>query len=106
MGNTYQKEVQTLIDRLIQHYKPLKIIAFGSFARGDMHEDSDLDLCIIKKDIPSSRVYRRFEVYQLLDDRNIPLDVVIYQPEEFEERRRLGDPFIKTILSEGKMLYG
>ena len=33
------------------------------------------------------------------------VDFFIYRPEEFEERLRLGDPFIKDIMNHGKVLY-
>ena len=99
-------EAKKNIDRLIRVYHPKKIIVFGSFARGEMHPDSDLDLCIIKDNLPASGVDRKFEIYRLLTDRDIPIDLVVYQPDEFETRLRLGDPFIKTILSEGKVFYG
>lgn len=100
------KEAQKIIGTLIDKYHPEKIIAFGSFAQGAMTPDSDLDLCIIKSDIPESQVDRRFAIYTFLPHRKIPLDLIVYRPAEFKERLALGDPFIKTILSEGKVLYG
>ena len=39
-------------------------------------------------------------------DRNIAADMLVYRPDEFEKRIELGDPFIKTILKEGRILYG
>jgi hypothetical protein len=39
-------------------------------------------------------------------ERNIPVDFLIYRPEEFEKRLEMGDPFLKAILKEGKVLYG
>ncbi len=29
----------------------------------------------------------------------------VYKPQELEQRLKLGDPFVKTILKEGKVLY-
>lgn len=101
-----QKEAKKIVDTLVAKYRPEKIIAFGSFAKGEIDQDSDLDLCLIKDDVPPSSVERRFVVYALLPNRTVPLDLVVYRPSEFEERRSLGDPFIKTILAEGKILYG
>jgi len=39
-------------------------------------------------------------------DRSIPVDFLIYRPEEFEKRLDMGDPFLKAILREGRVLYG
>jgi hypothetical protein len=34
------------------------------------------------------------------------VDLLVYKPEEFEKRLELGDPFLKAILKEGKVVYG
>jgi hypothetical protein len=39
-------------------------------------------------------------------ERNISADFLIYRPEEFARRLQMGDPFLKSILKEGKILYG
>lgn len=103
---TLRPEAQVLVNRLINSYQPEKLIIFGSFARGEAKEESDLDICLIKKDVPASSVERRFEVYKILEGRKIPVDIIVYQPSEFETRLRLGDPFIKSILEEGQVIYG
>jgi hypothetical protein len=41
-----------------------------------------------------------------LIDREMAVDMLVYRPDEFEHCIKLGDPFIKTILSEGQVLYG
>ena len=39
-------------------------------------------------------------------DVDAAVDFIVYKPEEAEERLSLGDPFIKKIYEEGKVLYG
>jgi len=39
-------------------------------------------------------------------DRNVPVDFLVYRPEEWEQRLQMGDPFLKLILREGKVVYG
>jgi hypothetical protein len=39
-------------------------------------------------------------------ERNIAADMLVYRPAELEDRIKLGDPFIKTIMREGRVLYG
>lgn len=39
-------------------------------------------------------------------ERNIPVDFLVYRPEELENRLKMGDPFLKAILKEGRVLYG
>lgn len=39
-------------------------------------------------------------------DTDVPVDYIVYKPEEVEERIALGDPFVKKIFKQGKILYG
>lgn len=100
------EEANRILNVLTEYYCPEKVIVFGSFAHGEENPESDLDICVIKDQVPVSPVERRFQVYRLLEDRKIPVDVVVYKPKEFKERFDLGDPFIKTLVNEGKVIYG
>ena len=98
-------EIQNIIDQMIQKYKPLKIILFGSAGRGEYDNVNDLDFLIIKKDVPEYGLARMRELDELID-RNIAADMLVYRPDEFDERIKLGDPFINSILRDGRVLYG
>ena len=103
--NEITSEIDNIVEQIIQKYYPLKIILFGSAGRGEYGKVNDLDFLIIKQDVPSYGLARMRELDELID-RNIAADMLVYRPDEFEERVKLGDPFIKTILKEGKVLYG
>jgi predicted nucleotidyltransferase len=98
-------EIQNIVKQIIEKYKPLRIILFGSAGRGEYHKVNDLDFLIIKPDVPRYGLDRMRELDELID-RNIAADMLVYRPDEFEDRIKLGDPFIKTILREGRVLYG
>lgn len=99
-----QTKINSIKKQLIKKYKPQKIFLFGSAVSGKMTEDSDLDFLIIKDD-KKDPYHRIVEVYGLVK-KNIAADFIVYTPEEFAERLRLGDPFITSILSEGRLLHG
>ena len=44
-----KKEIDSIAEQLKEKYNPEKIILFGSFARGEFNEDSDIDLFVVKK---------------------------------------------------------
>ena len=98
-------EIELIVEQIIQKYRPMKIILFGSAGRGEYDKVNDLDFLIIKKDVPLHGLERMRELDELIE-RNIAADMLVYRPDEFDERIRLGDPFIKTILREGRVLYG
>ena len=83
----------------------LKAIVFGSYARGNPDEYSDMDLMIIAR---SRRVFlERFKDF--LDMWSVspvkPLDVLVYSPEEFEQMRQRENPFIMAAITESVLIY-
>lgn len=98
-------EIENIVRQLIKKYKPQKIILFGSAARGEFGPNSDLDFAILKKDVPLNGIERRWQVRRLIR-KSLPADFLVYRPEEFEIRLKMGDPFIKTISEEGLILHG
>ena len=99
-----QAQINSIKNQLIKRYKPRKIFLFGSSVSGRMTHDSDLDFLIIK-DNRKSFHDRVVEVYKLVK-KDIAADFIVYTPKELEERVKLGDPFINSILKEGRLLYG
>lgn len=100
----FDKEIQDIVKQLIRVYKPQKIVLFGSLASGKIKEGTDIDLFIIKKDVPNFGVDRIRQLDALIKYR-LATDFIVYKPEEVEQRLKLGDPFIRNILKEGKILY-
>jgi len=105
MGKDILREIQRITAQIIEKYKPDKVILFGSAAQNELKEDSDLDFLIIKRETPLYGADRIRQLSRMID-RDISVDFLIYRPEEFEERLQMGDPFIKLIAKEGKVLYG
>ncbi len=102
-----QDEAKILVAKIVDNYKPEKVILFGSLARGEVKNDSDIDLLIIKKS-DKKRPFRVKDVFAAIRGlkRSFSLDAIVYTPEELEKRVFLGDYFISRVLAEGKILYG
>jgi predicted nucleotidyltransferase len=100
----FDKEIQNIVEQLVHLYKPEKIVLFGSLAEGQMHEGTDIDLFIIKSDVPEYGVDRIRQLDGLIKYR-LATDFIVYRPEELDRRLKLGDPFVKNILDKGKVLY-
>lgn len=100
-----EKEIESIVAQIIQKYKPKKVILFGSAARGEFDpERSDLDFFVIKND--RRKKFRRMQTLYHLVQKTLPADFIVYTPKEVADRSKLGDPFILSILKEGKVLYG
>lgn len=98
--------LQNITEKLLTDYAPQKIILFGSYASGDPHPESDLDLLVIK-DTSERFIDRCVVVRRLLSDpeRLRPLDVFVLTPQEVATRLASGDQFIAEILQTGRVLY-
>jgi len=96
------RELQRFVARLKAELPVDRVYLFGSFARGDIHEGSDIDLIIVGDF--SERFHERIYRVLLLDDQNLPLAPLCYRPEEIEQMQREGNPFIQEALATAKLL--
>ena len=107
---TYKKKAELAIQEIAQkiqtHYKPEKIILFGSYAYGKPTKDSDIDLFIIKN-TRKTRMDRWMKVRAILCDpkRKIPVSPLIFTNKEVNSRLSMGDDFVEEIVERGKILY-
>jgi predicted nucleotidyltransferase len=98
------KRLEVLKDKIVELGNPDKIILFGSHARGTAREDSDVDLLVIgPSDLPRRQRQMRFT--RALFGSGIPYDLIALTPEEVEARLQIRGPFIREILSTGKVIY-
>ncbi len=99
------KTIDDVVNRLIEQYKPDKVILYGSCGKtGHREKGSDVDLLVVK-DTNRRLVDRLIEVESLLLDRTLPLDIMVYTPEEMRRLFSLGSPFIEEVLEKGRLLY-
>ena len=99
-------ELMDLVERLIQGYRPSKVILFGSRASGRPDQAGDIDLLIVKE--TEERFIDRWKtVRRILTDprRKTPLDTLIMTPLELDHRLAVGDRFIQEIMETGIELY-
>ena len=106
MEEHVKNEINSILDQILKKYHPIKIILFGSAVLDSFNNDSDLDFLIIKDNVPHIGRDRSRELRRLLKERTLACDFLIYKQEEFDERFNMGDPFILSIIKEGKILYG
>jgi predicted nucleotidyltransferase len=100
----FNEEINNIMEQLIRLYKPNKVILFGSLAEGQIRPDSDIDLFIIKDDVPEIGVDRIRQLDGLIKYR-LATDFIVYRPDELDRRLQMGDPFVKNILDKGIVLY-
>lgn len=103
---TAEKEIERIVRRIVEGYHPLKVVLFGSYAYGTPHEDSDIDMLVIKE--TSERFIDRWVAVQELiadSERRTPVEAIVVTPDELTRRLARGDQFFQEIVARGKVLY-
>jgi len=99
-----EETIKKAIDRLIEVAKPQKIYLFGSYARGDAREQSDLDFLVVEQTIKS----RRKEMVYLHDairPMSIPVDIIPISEATFNEWVNVPGTVIHKAKAEGRLCY-
>ena len=81
-------------------FSPEKIIIFGSRARGEHLEESDIDIIVVSDKFRGVDFRERIIKAYGMWDKKQGLDIICYTPEEFEKmKKRIG--LIKKAVEEG-----
>ncbi len=97
------KIVKRFINLIIKKFNLKKIIIFGSFARGDYHKGSDLDLIIVGE-FKERFIDRIGEIIEL-NESDLEIEAMVYTEEEFQKMIQERRPFIEQVLEEGIVVY-
>jgi predicted nucleotidyltransferase len=99
-----QPPIEQITQRIVEAFRPTRIILFGSRARGDARPDSDLDL-MVEMASELRPIDRIRAIYKLFGPRRWSMDVVVYTPQEVRQRRTYDNSLIRIIEQEGRVLY-
>ncbi len=83
---------------------PKKIVLFGSYARNDADEDSDLDLLVIEKNM-SNKGLEMVKIRNAIGDIGVGVDILVYTENDVNELSHLRGSTLYWALKEGKILY-
>lgn len=96
--------VQQVVEQLAG-YNPERIILFGSRARGDAREHSDIDLLVIKE-TALPRPQRAIECRKhLTRGPGVDVEILVNTPAEIQKSIESRNPFIAAIFTDGIVVY-
>ena len=101
---TETETIRRLTELLVEAAQPNRMILFGSRARGEASEDSDLDVMVIEE-VVSDRVGEMVRLNRLLRSLDIPVDLLVVSAEKFNYWRDTPGNVYFEAATEGEVLY-
>jgi uncharacterized protein len=93
-----------IIERIVQRFNPVRIILFGSHARGEARWDSDLDLLVVLPSVDNKR-QAAVEIRRALNGVPVSKDIIVTTPEEIAARGNVVGLILRPALREGRVIY-
>jgi len=101
---TTEVAIQTMVDRIVQRFHPVRVVLFGSHARGTATAESDVDLLVVLPQIADKR-RTTVDIRRALGDLPVSKDIVVTTPDEIARRGDLIGSVLRPALREGKVVY-
>lgn len=98
-------QIQNIVQQIVAGYQPEQIFLFGSYSNGTANSNSDLDLLIIKNTKENFNS-RPKTVRVLFKKYPCAMDIFVFTPDEFNERKKIYGTLAYTVNDEGKIIYG
>ncbi len=98
-----RKDIRDFVRSIAREFSPQRVLLFGSYARGNPSDDSDVDLLVIMR-TRKRTIQQALEIRQRIP-RKFPLDLLVRTPQDLARRVAMKDSFLTSILAEGETLY-
>jgi predicted nucleotidyltransferase len=100
-----ENDLQEMTRRIVEAANPVKVILFGSWARGEARPGSDIDLLVIEPD-PVSQHKEAVRLRRLLRDFQVPIDAVVIGQSFAVRYGDIPGSVLYPAFREGRVLYG
>ena len=96
-------QIRRYSDELAKRFRPEKIVLFGSHASRKASKESDVDMLVVMP----HRGPAAMQAARIRQQVKAPfaLDLIVRSPEVLQRRIKLGDSFLRAVMSEGRVLY-
>ena len=100
--------LQEIVDAIVDEVDPDQVVLFGSWARGDAHESSDVDLLVLEPEPfgnGRSRHEEEVRLYRALSRFHVSKDILVYSHDDVEYWRDSLNHVLARALREGRVVY-
>jgi len=108
MGNLWAitpEKVQTAIKRIIEVSRPRKLILFGSYVRGNMNLNSDLDILVVTGDDIENPRKESVRIRRALKGIVMSLDILVVPESKLQELVNVPGLIYREAMRDGEVVY-
>lgn len=96
--------IEEITRRIVEAFSPLRVVMFGSRARGTAKPHSDVDIFVeMESELPPEE--RMVQMLRLFRRRCWAMDILVFTPGEVAAAREMRSSLVNVIDREGKVLY-
>lgn len=99
-----EQTLQEIVWRIVATAQPSRVILFGSYGRGDPDAGSDLDLMVVKPEVPDPYT-EMIRLHEVVGNIGPGVDVLVYSEAEYQRRSRVPSTVLYWARREGRFLY-
>jgi predicted nucleotidyltransferase len=99
------QKVEAVVRRLAEAARPRKIILFGSYVRGRIHRDSDVDILVVTGAEIENPRRESVRLRDCVDDIDMPMDILVVSEKKFEELKGIPGLIYREANEEGRVAY-
>lgn len=105
-GKSLYEWLPAIVERVTERFDPLKIIVFGSVARGEADHDSDVDLLVVFEHVElENKRELAVDIRRAISGVPVPVDVVVTDVDEIGRQGHIVGTVLRPALREGNLLY-
>ena len=99
-----EEVIDRITERVLQSADPVRVILFGSRARGNASADSDYDLMVVERNV-ADRVAEMVRLSRRLRSLGVPIDLIVVSADAFEYWKDTPGNVYHEAATEGRSLY-
>lgn len=108
MNKAMTQQIDTITRCIVDAVKPEKVILFGSHARSEAGEDSDIDVLVVESEPfgkGRSRLAEIGKMHRALRSIPLPIDILLFSRNEMERYGQAANHVVRRALQEGEIVY-
>jgi predicted nucleotidyltransferase len=108
MGFDWQvtdEKVKQAVERIVEAAHPRKVVLFGSYVRGTMHRNSDLDILVVIAEEVANPRKESVRIRRALRGVGMPVDILVVSEERLHACADLPGLVYREALRDGRIVY-